>query len=116
MSSEELGGTVLKCAFLFIYVGCSESNASSFFHGNCADTKSTVTLTDKVLSLKTFFSQHSHHHQLHIFASHEQEPACHACKNPCGGLEHNSSSAFLLPLLKHATYHLTVLTATVWAP
>ena len=55
MSSEELGGTVLKCAFLFIYVGCSESNASSFFHGDCADAGSTVTLTDKVLSLKTFF-------------------------------------------------------------
>ena len=46
------------------------------------DTKSTITLFDRANSqLQNTTFQHSHHHQLYIFTSNEQEPACHTHKN-----------------------------------
>ena len=43
------------------------------------DKKSTITLFDSINSqLQNTIFQHSHHHQLCIFDSNEQELACHA--------------------------------------
>jgi len=81
------------------------------------DTKSTGTLFDRASSYpqNTTF-QHSHHHQLCIFTSDELEPAYPACKDLHGHPERGLSFALLLPQLKYITYHLPVLTSTVWSP
>ena len=48
---------------------------------NTIDTKSTITLFDRANSQnKTLFFS-SHHHQLSMFTSDEQEPACHTHNN-----------------------------------
>ena len=46
------------------------------------DTRSPITLFDRANSqLQNTTFQRSHHHQLYIFTSNEQEPACHTHKN-----------------------------------
>jgi len=69
------------------------------------DKKSTITLFDRANSELQNTFQHRHHHCICIFAIDDQEPACYTQK-----------SAPLPPLLKHTTYHLTVLTSTAWSP
>ena len=60
------------------------------------DTKSTITLTDKILSYRILF--------LYIFiTSNEQRPECCAHKNLHGHLEYGLSFTSLLLLLKHHT-------------
>ena len=52
------------------------------------DAKSTIALSGRANSqLQNTIFQHSHHHQLCIFTSNEQEPACSARKNLHGHLE-----------------------------
>ena len=68
------------------------------------DTKTTITLFDGANSqLQNTISQHSHHCELCIFTSSEQESACHAHKNLHGCLKHGFSFMSLLPLLKCTT-------------
>ena len=46
------------------------------------DTKSTIILLDRANSqLQNTIFQHSHHHEIYIFASEEQELTCCTCKN-----------------------------------
>ena len=75
------------------------------------DTKSTITLFDRAnLQLQNTVFPHSHQHGLCIFNSDVQEPACCSIKICTSGIDP------LLPMLKHATNHFTMLTSTVWSP
>ena len=74
------------------------------------DLKSTITLFDRANSqLQNIIFQRILHCYLRIFTNNAQEAACCACKNFLGHLS-------LLPLLKHTTHCLSVLTSTVWFP
>ena len=64
-----------------------------------------MTLFDRANSqLKNAILQHSHHHELCIFDSNEQEPVYCSHKNPHGHLEHDLSFTSLLPQLKCSTH------------
>jgi len=67
------------------------------------DTKGTITLFDRTNSqLQNTLFQHSHHHQLCIFTSCEQEPACCTLKVYTSGADSLSLSS----LLKRTTHHV----------
>jgi len=79
------------------------------------DTKSTITPFDRATSQlqKTFFDLVTTSNC--IFASDEQEAACHACENLCGHPKRVLSFMSLSPLLEHITHRHSVLTTTVWS-
>ena len=85
------------------HIGCCESNTSHLFPWKLQQIQRTQKhyLIEKILS--TIF-QHSHHQELCIFASNEEEPACWACKNLHGHLECGLSFMLRSPLLKCITH------------
>ena len=53
-----------------------------YLHGNYDRQKSTITLCNRInFQPQSIFFQHTHYHELCIFATDEQEPACHTHDN-----------------------------------